>query len=253
MTKSWSSCRLHTPDAINNLAGACVRVVGQLRKPFPHAVENLAHSDKRAERALESDMSALPMAIHTFHQPVKGAVNDLLKVSGFPVTLPVGSAAYTMLFTQPQWSAIAEAYTLDTQEISGTRMSEIHSVLHNNPDQFNSATVNKIRQWNNRAVFPLMIAGASAEGGGDGDHQVLYTPAAATRDVAMEDTGSPDLLLMVRENALVRMSEVSLSDYPYQPAKAEHDYAKWCLREDTIWLAHNTLNYATCFAECNHC
>ena len=119
-------------------------------------------------------------------------------------------------------------------------MSEIHSVLHNNPDQFNSTTVNKIRQWGNRTVFPLMIAGAAAEDEGENDHQVLYTPATATRDVAMEDTGPPDLLLMVPDNALVRMSEVSLVDYPYQPAEAEHDYAKWCLREDIIWLAHNT-------------
>ena len=71
MTKYWSSCRLHTPDAIDNLAGACVRVADQLRKLFPHAVENSPHSDKRAERALESDISALPVAIHTFHQPVK--------------------------------------------------------------------------------------------------------------------------------------------------------------------------------------
>ena len=243
MTKHWSSCRLHTPDVINNLADACVRVADQLRKLFPHAVENSSHSDKRAERNqtvtnLDSDVSALPVAIHTFHQPVKGAVNELLRVPGFPVTLPVGTAAYTLLFTQLQWSGIAEAYTLDNQEISGARMSEIHSVLHNNPDQFNSTTVNKIRQWGNRTVFPLMIAGAAAEG--EDDHQVLYTPATATRDVAMEDTGPPDLLLMVPDNARVRMSEVSLVDYPYQPAKAEHDYAKWCLREDIIWLAHNT-------------
>ena len=80
------------------------------------------------------------------------------------------------------------AYTLDTQEISGTRMSEIHSVLHSNPDQFNSATVNIIMQWDNRTVLPQMIADASAESGGDDDHRVLYTPAAATCDVAMEDT-----------------------------------------------------------------
>ena len=119
-------------------------------------------------------------------------------------------------------------------------MSEIHSVLYNNPDQFNSATVNKIRQWNNITVFPLMIVGASAEDGEGEDHQVLYTPAAATHDAAMEDTGPPDSLLMVPDDALVRMSEVSLSDYPYQPAKVEHDSAKWCLREDIIWLAHNT-------------
>jgi len=78
MTKYWASCRLHTPDAINNLADACVRVADQLRKLFPHSVENSAHSDKRAERnqtVLDSDVSALPVAIHTFHQSVKGAVN----------------------------------------------------------------------------------------------------------------------------------------------------------------------------------
>ena len=28
----------------------------------------------------------------------------------------------------------------------------------------NSATVNKIRQWGNRTIFPIMIAGADAEG-----------------------------------------------------------------------------------------
>lgn len=240
MTKYWSSCRLHTPDAINNLADACVRVADQLRKLFPHAVENSAHSDKRASKCLDSDACAMPVAIHTFHQPVKGATNEMLRLPGFPVQLPTGTAAYTLLFTDQQWTEIAAAYSLDNQEVAGVQMSEIHSVLHHNPCQFNSTTVNKIRQWNNRLVFPLMIAGAVPEAGEDGDHPVLYTPAHATRDVAMEDTGPPDLLLMVPDNAPVRMSEVSLVEYPYQPEKAECGYAKWCLREDIIWLAHNT-------------
>jgi hypothetical protein len=193
MTKYWSSCRLHTPDAINNLADACVRVADQLRKLFPHAVENSAHSDKRAGRCLDSDVSAMSVAIHTFHQPVKGAANEMPRLPGFPVQLPTGTAAYTLLFTGQQWTEIAAAYNFDNQEVSGVRMSEIHSVLHHNPDKFNSATVNKIRQWNNRMVFPLMIAATEPEAGEDGDHPVLYTPAHATRDVAMEDTGPPDL------------------------------------------------------------
>ena len=242
MTKYWASCRLHTPDAINNLADACVRVADQLRKLFPHAVENSAHSDKRrVDRCLDSDASAMPVAIHTFHQPVKGASNEMPRLPGFPVQLPQGTAAYTLLFTNQQWSEIAAAYARDTQEVAGVRMSEIHSVLHFNPDQFNSSTTNKIRQWNNRMIFPLMIAGAQPEAGEDGDdHPVLYTPATATRDVAMEDTGPPDLLLIVPDNAEVRMSEVSLTEYPFTPTKADCDYAKWCLREDIIWLAHNT-------------
>ena len=153
--------------------------------------------------------------------------------------LPTGTAAYTLLFADQQWTEIAAAYSLDNQEVAGVQMSEIHSVLHHNPCQFNSTTVNKIRQWNNRLVFPLMIAGAVPEAGEDGDHPVLYTPAHATRDVAMEDTGPPDLLLVVPDNAPVRMSEVSLVEYPYRPERAECGYAKWWLREDIIWLAHS--------------
>jgi hypothetical protein len=46
--------------------------------------------------------------------------------------------------------------------------------------------------------------------------------------------------MIVPDNTPVRMGEVSLVEYPYQPVKADCDYAKWCLREDIIWLAHNT-------------
>ena len=51
----------------------------------------------------------------------------------------------------------------------------------------------------------------------------------------MEDTGPPDLILIVPDNAEVRMSEGSLTEYPFTPTMADCDYAKGLPFKGIIW------------------
>lgn len=270
MTRYWASCRLFTPDIINNLADACARIADQMRKIRPDLVDKDPETVDRSvtteteevtglspqplvtglsPQTEEAIMTCMPVSVHTFHQPLKTATQEMPRAVGFPLTLPHGTAAYTLLMSDEQWGMVSSAYAQDHTETCGVRMAEIFQLMHNNPAEFNSSTTNKVKQWKGRVIFPLDIA-AKEDGFGDslvGDsHQVLYTPCAATKTVDGSHEGAPDLVLVVPDACQVRLSGVALEDFPFKPKKDQCDWAKWYLREDLIWLAHSCGGGAHC-------
>jgi hypothetical protein len=237
MTRHWPSCRLFTPDAVNNLADAAARIAAQLHARRPDLVGKDAEPADALDLA-DSLMSCMPLSVHTFHKKPMLKTQEMPRLAGFPIALPPGTAAYTMLMDDAQWSTIAEAYNEDHAEVCGIRMSEIYSILTHRLDNHNSTTTNRVRTWKNKVVFPLSIA-ASEHISIDDDHTVLYTPCTATKTVDGSHQGQPDLVLVVPDKCKVRLSGVSLDDFPWQPSRGGCDWARWYMREDLVWLAHN--------------
>ena len=93
----------------------------------------------------EAIMTCMPVSVHTFHQPLKTATQEMPRAVGFPLTLPHGTAAYTLLMSDEQWGMVSSAYAQDHTETCGVRMAEIFQLMHNNPED-----VNVMRSLSNR-------------------------------------------------------------------------------------------------------
>lgn len=130
MTRFWPMCRLHTPDRVNNLADAAARIAGLLSKRYPGLVEVDAEEVDRTMSPEDFTLYGLPIAIHSYHtEPPANAVS-LPRVPGMPLELPQGTAAYTMMMTDAQWTVLEEAYRNDDSDHCGVRMSEVYMALH---------------------------------------------------------------------------------------------------------------------------
>jgi hypothetical protein len=235
MTRFWPSCRLHTPGVLNCLADACVRIVAQLKAAYPDCVE------QDAEDIDCSDVCAMPLAIHTYAAPHTKQPVSMPRVIGMPVALPEGTAAYTMLFSAEQWAMIEESYSFDAHEYCGVKLSELHAALYNQPTGLNSLTGNRIKQWKDRIFYPIQIAGDTAD---NCDWHVIYTPSSTTRAIDCGPTFYPDLVIVVPDKCRARLSNVSVQDFPWSNMQKDCEYADWYLREDMIWIAHNTVGAA---------
>lgn len=234
-TKYWPQCRLHVPDAVNNLPDMAVRIADQLKRRIPHAVD----FDEVA-----SCPCSLPVALHSFAAPEHISPADMPRITGMPVSLPHNLAAYTLAFSASEWESISDAYMHDHTEYCGVRISEIYTVLHQQcqSDQANALTSNskRIRQWHNRVIFPVIIASDDSTQYSvcPDDHRVLYTYSSASIDPT-SDSSVPDLVLLVPQAARARVSRISPEEHPWTRDMPDQDWSDWYLREDLIWTAHN--------------
>jgi len=206
------------PGGVNDWADLLSRIADKLAKC----------AEERSEQERAGVM--LPMHRHTYHPPAAEVAEG--------VGVPEGYTASHLGLRAPlaeKWAEIRRAQLEDKTMVAGVTVGDIASVVLDGGADMNAGMRQNILPWCGKRFFAVTPPGANLP--------VVYTPRSQLRSHDGTENPARDLVLLVPEGAMVRITTNMELQGASERTESGHGWATVDLKRDILLFSHDNRSH----------